>query len=229
VNRKTNAAIQLNDCVELTGGNSGDVGAAATGGAPDSVAGSNTYRVQTVTVVMDVEDADIHMMLVKSVDTSHETITLSNGRDAPPFTPDGRKGEDGTLVNADHPADWLHPFQVRAVIQYAKDLFLNGARDKSRALLSAYREALNPADEATGWPAALQLWRDELHELAAEVTPRSRSGRPDTRSVRYPARSRGCRPRASRDVYGRCGCCSPRNPTRSAPGRRRDWRNRDRR
>jgi chromosome segregation ATPase len=72
-------------------------------------------------------------------------------------------------MNADHPADWLHPFQVRAVIQYAKDLFLNGDREKSRALLSAYREALNPADEATGWPAALQPWRDELHELAAEV------------------------------------------------------------
>src|SRR5437763_998539 len=38
-----------------------------------------------------------------------------------------------------------------------------------------------------------------------------------TRSVHCPARFSGYRPRASRDVCGRCGCCSPRNPTRYAP------------
>jgi hypothetical protein len=136
--------VKLDVCVDLAGGKSGEVGELAKGADPDS---PNPYKVQTATVVIDLIDhsfASMPSLAVNRIDGSEQTITLKKGNDAAPLQPDRKNGDSGELTIAGDQL-WLHPFQLRAVIQYAKDLFLKGHRDKARALLLPYATMLRPA------------------------------------------------------------------------------------
>jgi hypothetical protein len=165
---KKEGGIELDKCVDLAGGKSGKAGEVANGGNPDS---PNPYKVQTVNVVFvdQIEWLFGYFFHIDHIQNSFETFTLSKGKDAAPRQPDRESGDRGTVRAASQPDGWLHPFQLRAVVQYAKDLFLSGHREKALALLSAYRPALARADDPKTRPPALEPLQDEVHGLAAEV------------------------------------------------------------
>jgi hypothetical protein len=115
-----------------------------TGGAPGAPGGNHVggnlfftyiYRVTSFRTVRG-------QLTVTHSDTIAPRVP---GADAP--APRGANGTTGSVVSTNPPA-WLHSFGVRAVVQFAKDAYLDGHVTEARALLSdylGYIEALQPA------------------------------------------------------------------------------------
>jgi hypothetical protein len=60
---------------------------------------------------------------------------------------DGVRGKDGGLeLLAGQAAQWLHPYLLKTVVQYAKDAWLAGDRRPGKWLLTKYREAFRAYD-----------------------------------------------------------------------------------
>ncbi|MFE3456622.1 hypothetical protein ACFXKD_03685 [Nocardiopsis aegyptia] len=64
------------------------------------------------------------------------------GTNAPGRPASRGAGSTPTPVFVDIPNSWLHPLGVQATLEYARDLFLAGAREELQALLPVYDKAL---------------------------------------------------------------------------------------
>ena len=59
-------------------------------------------------------------------------------------------GSSPRAVLLDTANAWLHPLGIQAALEYARDLFLAGARDEVLAMLDAYQTGLNQPQPGTG-------------------------------------------------------------------------------
>lgn len=158
--------LHLADCIDFVGGVSGPQGESAYGGPADT---PNPYYVDTFALNLDLVDygRGVKWWILKDYQIQRETVApkdcTKQKADAPaPTVPEGAPGQFELVPSND--GDWLHPFQVRAVLRYCKDLFINGQREKARALLQAYEVDLARADSKP----RLRNMRDELVALEIE-------------------------------------------------------------
>ncbi|HET8539967.1 MAG TPA: SH3 domain-containing protein, partial [Anaeromyxobacter sp.] len=99
----------------------------------------------------------------------HECRRGADAKSLPAPRGAGRRPEPVVL---EAPNAWLHPLGLQAALEYARDLFLAGARDELLAMLGAYRSGLEePRPTGTGaWdgvPAA--EWAGAQVEVATMV------------------------------------------------------------
>ncbi len=89
------------------------------------------------------------------------------GGDKPATSPLGPEPVSGEIQVALPPFAWLHPVAIRALLAFAKDAYLNGYPDETRALLEPYAEALKAYAER---PAEIAADLDQLEdEIAALI------------------------------------------------------------
>ncbi len=169
-------------CTDCAGGAAGKMGGKTKGEAPDQ---PSTYKVETAVALLNTSRShygwDVAWFTIDRTEVREEPFTLKAGKDAEPLGP-AETGPTGRLRDLDRGpvpnVPWMHPLQVRAVVRYCRDLFLQGHREKAHALLSAYHENLRPAlypegrtvnGWPPGWPETMRPWADALLDLAMEV------------------------------------------------------------
>src|SRR5262249_25968214 len=64
---------------------------------------------------------------------------------------------------------WLTPHCVRAVLAYAKDLYLYGYLSETRALLGRYEDLLLQLEVSSDWLAMDESWQLELNQMRGEI------------------------------------------------------------
>ena len=121
------STLDLEAVSVLRGGDAGEPGRRTNGGAPVTA-----YWVRS-----ELGTAWLFWTTLTYITT--DTHAYQRGADAEPPAPDQPVGASGqfTLLASDTGA-WLHPLLLRPVLQHAKDTFLNGHVEESRAVLDEY-------------------------------------------------------------------------------------------
>ncbi len=92
------------------------------------------------------------------------------GGDKAATSPPGPEPASGEMRVALPPFAWLHPVAVRALLTFAKDAYLNGYPDETRALLVPYAEALKSyADRPAAIAPDLDQIEDEIAALIQQL------------------------------------------------------------
>ncbi|MGH9362496.1 MAG: hypothetical protein ACRD2T_11320, partial [Thermoanaerobaculia bacterium] len=77
---------------------------------------------------------------------------------------------DGETKIEAPPFAWLHPVTIRALLSFAKDVYLNGYPDETRTLLEPYREALKAyADRPAEFAPDLDQLGDEIAAILQQI------------------------------------------------------------
>lgn len=134
------STINLESFADLSGGAAGPIGIAYQGGEPLT----NRF-IQRITNTRFVNGAEI----ITNDDTTAEKRP---GLAAPP--PSGVAGQPGRTELLSTPNSWLHSYTLHAVVQYAKDAYLNGRFLEVRRFLGDYQEVLE-AYRSAALPSAL--------------------------------------------------------------------------
>lgn len=107
------------------------------GGSAGQPVTSAKYKVQIHEDITGTQDASYDL---NKIGASH-TTTSGNGANAEAAAIAIGKKPEAELIS---PANvWLHPLQLQTVLEYARDLFLAGARNELKDILTAYEEALS--------------------------------------------------------------------------------------
>ncbi len=80
--------------------------------------------------------------------TATRDVTAPKAPGANAAAPAGVAGASGAFQAVTESGDWIHPFALRAVIQFAKDAYMNGRIVEARAVLNDYRELLRAHSRA---------------------------------------------------------------------------------
>lgn len=145
------STINLAAHAQQTGGAAGARGADYVGGTLS--ARRFIYRVSNT--IMDRFGNE-------TVNVSDTTAPKAAGQNAP--APLGSAGAAGSVQIAPTPSVWLHSFALRAVLQFAKDAYLNGRIAETRRLLGDYQDLLRA--HAVVVPPDAELSDAQFAELA---------------------------------------------------------------
>lgn len=128
------STLSLGEFAVLAGGAAGPVGVPYQGGAP--LTNRFIHRVTNTRIVNGAE----------KVTNEDKTADKQPGLAAAP--PAGVAGQPGRVELLPTPGSWLHSYSVHAVVQYAKDAYLNGRFEEARRILGQYRELLRAYESA---------------------------------------------------------------------------------
>ncbi|CAM2005633.1 SH3 domain-containing protein [Acanthopleuribacter pedis] len=115
------------------------------GGSAGTPTRSAQYHAKLILNAFGTRDART------KVDTTGGPKTTTSGKDAPGQSAQKPSGENPAPRFMDQRNRWLHPLQLRRVLEVARDLFLGGARDQLQVFLTDYAAAL--AEDAPNDPA----------------------------------------------------------------------------
>lgn len=144
-------------------GKAGDKGRDYSGGSAGEPSNCAKYKVKLFADALGTDNA-------KHEVSKTDSKSVVRGNDA---TAEGPKRGDGSAPQAvmvDEANAWLHPLGLQKALEYARDLFLAGARTELEALLLPYEAALSlPTPAKTGaWDDGVgSQWTAAQSEVAA--------------------------------------------------------------
>jgi|GEM_PF-933138 len=97
-------------------------------------------------------------------DTVVETYISQNGLDAPapnPLVPVGPSGNMDSLADG---RDWLHPYALKMILMFAKDLYLHGDLDGTRSILTDYQNLIEAYQTSSEWAHVPLVGQLELEQ-----------------------------------------------------------------
>lgn len=122
------STVDLSGHADLAGGTPGARGLDRIGGALSS----RRFVYRTITTIT----------FNGRPQTSTRDTTAPKAPGSNATAPSGVAGVSGMVQIVAEPGDWIHPFALRAVIQFAKDAYMNGRIAEARSILNDYRELL---------------------------------------------------------------------------------------
>lgn len=125
---------------------------------------------QSYDSALDVRSLTINaeQVVVRNVWNLHSTKVVFNARSVR-YEAGGRIEQAYGVQVVDGDFEWLTPYTVRAVIAYAKDLYLYGYLQEARNLLEDYADKLTTLEASPQWAAVDEMLQMEFGQTAGEI------------------------------------------------------------
>ncbi|MBN1125166.1 MAG: hypothetical protein JXA82_09165, partial [Sedimentisphaerales bacterium] len=91
------------------------------------------------------------------------------GADSPAPEPQYWIGSDGQFYRVGHAFSWLHPYVLKMVVGYAKDLYLYRYAEEARDLFEAYLSPLDQYMASAAWDLLSEQSQLEFEQLRDEI------------------------------------------------------------
>jgi len=156
----TTNVVQLAKSLRNTGGQAGTKERDYSGGAAGTPTKAGKYRLTLWHNMFGTDSASYEL-------NKYEERTTKRGKDAPAQGPSRGAGKRPEPVFLNAANAWVHPLSLQLMLEFARELFLSGARTELEALLVDYDAALagTPNDSFSAGHAA--LWTAAHAEVAA--------------------------------------------------------------